>query len=227
MLFSSASYSKKFIFFKNFFDKVLLFYRLKIFIIFKQKIFFDSSTKILDVGTVSLLDNSENVFIHKYPYKKNVTCLSNQDCSELLKIYPDIKIFVGDGRSLEFNDNTFDVVHSNSTIEHVGSNDNQFQFVKELIRVSKKYVFLTTPSRYFFFDLHTKYPLLHWFPKFLHRKILKILGDKFFSLEENLNLLSKNDLINFCNRINNIEYNFFYNKIFFFNCNIILLIKKK
>ena len=141
MLFSSVSYSKKFIFFKNFFDKVLLFYRLKIFIIFKQKIFFDSSTKILDVGTVSLLDNSENVFIHKYPYKKNVTCLSNQDCSELLKIYPDIKIFVGDGRSLEFNDNTFDVVHSNATIEHVGSNDNKFKFVKELIRVSKKYVF--------------------------------------------------------------------------------------
>lgn len=227
MLFSSVSYSKKFIFFKKFFDKVLLFYRLKIFFIFKQKIFFDSSTKILDVGTVSLLDHSENVFIHNYPYKKNITCLSNQDCSELLKIYPDIKIFVGDGRSIEFNDNTFDVVHSNATIEHVGSNDNQFQFVKELIRVSKKYVFLTTPSRFFFFDLHTKYPLLHWFPKFLHRKILKILGDKFFSLEENLNLLSKNDLINFCNRINNIEYNFFYNKIFFFNCNIILLIKKK
>jgi hypothetical protein len=227
MLFSSVSYSKKFIFFKKFFDNVLLFYRLKIFNIFKQKIFFDSNTKILDVGTVSLLDNSENVFIHKYPYKKNVTCLSNQDCSELLKIYPDIKIFTGDGRSLEFNDNTFDVVHSNATIEHVGSNDNQFQFVEELIRVSKKYVFLTTPSRYFFFDLHTKYPLLHWFPKFLHRKILKILGDKFFSLEENLNLLSKTDLINFCNRIDNIEYNFFYNKIFFFNCNIILLIKKK
>ena len=227
MLFSSVSYSKKFIFFKNFFDKVLLFYRLKIFSIFKQKIFFDSYTKILDVGTVSLLDNSENVFIHKYPYKKNVTCLSNQDCSELLKIYPDIKIFIGDGKSLEFSDNTFDVVHSNATIEHVGSNDNQFQFIKELIRVSKKYVFLTTPSRYFFFDLHTKYPLLHWFPKLLHRKILKILGDKFFSLEENLNLLSKNDLINFCNRIDNIEYNFFYNKIFFFNSNIILLIKKK
>lgn len=227
MLFRSISYSKKFILFNNFFDKMLLFYRLKIFNIFKTKIIFDLNTKILDVGTVSLLDSSENVFIHQYPYKYNLTCLSNQDCSELLKIYPDIKICIGDGRSLDFSDNTFDIVHSNATIEHVGSNDNQFLFIKELVRVSKKYVFLTTPSRYFLFDLHTKYPLLHWFPKYLHRKVLRILGDQFFSLEENLNLLSKKDLINFCKRIDNIECKFYYNKFFFFNCNIILLIRKK
>jgi|688.fasta_scaffold435592_2 hypothetical protein len=227
MLFTSISYSKKFIIFKNFFDKMLLFYRLKIFNIFKQEISFNANSKILDVGTVSLLDKNENVFIHQYPYKDKITCLSDQDCSELLKIYSDIKIFIGDGRNLGFKDNTFDIVHSNATIEHVGSCDNQFLFIKELIRVSKKYVFLTTPSRLFLFDLHTKYPLLHWFPKVLHRKILKILGDDFFSLEENLNLLSKKDLINFCKRIDNIEYKFYYNKIFLFNCNIILLIKKK
>ncbi len=227
MLIKCISYSKKFLIFKNFFEKILLIYRLKIFDVFKNHIFFDANSKVLDVGTVSLLDKNENVFIHQYPFKNNITCLSDQDCSELLKIYPDIKIFVGDGRNLEFNDNTFDVVHSNATIEHVGSSSNQFLLIKELIRVSKKYVFLTTPSRFFLFDLHTKYPLLHWLPKFLHRKILKILGDHFFSLEENLNLLSRKDLTNFCKRIDNIEYKFYYNKIFLFKCNIILLIKKK
>lgn len=227
MLITCISYSKKFLIFKNFFEKILFIYRLKIFGIFKNHVSFDTNSKVLDVGTVSLLDKNENVFIHQYPFKNNITCLSDQDCSGLLKIYPNIKIFVGDGRNLEFKDNTFDIVHSNATIEHVGSSSNQFLLIKELIRVSKKYVFLTTPSRFFLFDLHTKYPLLHWLPKFLHRKILKILGDHFFSLEENLNLLSKKDLTNFCKRIDNIEYKFYYNKIFLFKCNIILLIKKK
>lgn len=220
------NYSKKFFFLQNFFDTRLLFYRLKIYNIFKEKIFFNTKTKVLDVGTVSLTSKNENVFIHQYPHKNQITCLSDQDCSSLLKLYPDIKISIGDGRNLEFDDNSFDIVHSNATIEHVGSYKNQYRFIKELIRVSKNYVFLTTPSRYFLFDLHTKYPLLHWFPKILHRKILRIIGDDFFSYEENLNLLSKKDLINLCKKIKGIKYDFYFNKFLFFNCNIVLLIRK-
>jgi hypothetical protein len=67
---------------------------------------------------------------------------------------------------------------------------------------------------------------LHWLPKILHRKILRIIGDDFFSYEENLNLLSKKDLINLCKKIKGIKYDFYFNKFLFFNCNIVLLIRK-
>jgi len=35
-------------------------------------------------------------------------------------------------------------------------------------------------------------------PKNIHRKILKIIGKDFFAHEENLNLLTKNELKNIC-----------------------------
>ena len=53
---------------------------------------------------------------------------------------------------------------------------------------------ITTPNRYYPIDFHTKLPILHWLPKNLHRRILKLLKIEFFSKEKNLNLLSKNEL---------------------------------
>ena len=39
---------------------------------------------------------------------------------------------------MNFTDNSFDLVDSNATIEHVGSSIDQIEFIKECIRVSKK-----------------------------------------------------------------------------------------
>ena len=66
--------------------------------------------------------------------------------------------------------------------------------INNMIKLSKKYLVITTPNRLYPIDFHTKIPLIHWLPKNLHRFILKIFGLKFFSKEENLNLLSKNEL---------------------------------
>jgi len=45
------------------------------------------------------------------------------------------------------------------------------KFVKEALRISEKYVFITTPNRNFFLDLHTAIPIIHWLPKKMFRKI--------------------------------------------------------
>ena len=66
---------------------------------------------------------------------------------------------------------------------------SQIKFVKEAFRISKKYVFITTPNRYFPLDLHTAIPIIHWLPKKIHRIILRMIGHKFLSQEKNLNLL--------------------------------------
>ena len=53
--------------------------------------------------------------------------------------------------------------------------------------------FITTPNRWFPVEFHTALPLLHWLPKRLHRKIIFDLGEKYWSKEENLNILSKRE----------------------------------
>jgi ubiquinone/menaquinone biosynthesis C-methylase UbiE len=51
--------------------------------------------------------------------------------------YPDhcIKTLVGDGCALKFDDGSYDIVFSNSVIEHVGSWEKQQEFAAELRRV--------------------------------------------------------------------------------------------
>ena len=87
-----------------------------------------------------------------------------------------------------------DLVISNATIEHVGSFENQKKMIQNIMLLSRKYFVITTPNRYHPIDFHTKLPILHWFPKNIHRTILKIFKLEFFSKEENLNLISKNEL---------------------------------
>ena len=89
-----------------------------------------------------------------------------------------------------------DLVISNATIEHVGNFNNQKKMIQNIILLTKKYFIITTPNRFHPIDFHTKLPFLHWFPKNIHRRILKILKLDFFSREENLNLLGKNELKN-------------------------------
>jgi len=89
-----------------------------------------------------------------------------------------------------------DLVISNATIEHVGDFNNQKKMIQNIILLTKKYFIITTPNRFHPIDFHTKLPFLHWFPKNIHRRILKILKLDFFSREENLNLLGKNELKN-------------------------------
>ena len=63
-------------------------------------------------------------------------------------------------------------------------------------------------------EFHTKIPLIHWIPKKLHRKILKFFGFYFLSKEQNLNLLTKNDLINFMKKLKQKKILFFSYQIF-------------
>ena len=71
---------------------------------------------------------------------------------------------LGSGLALPFGDKSVDLAFSNSVIEHVGSEENQFQFAREMMRVGKK-VYCQTPSRLFPLDPHLTTPFLHWLPR--------------------------------------------------------------
>ena len=99
------------------------------------------------------MDNEyQNYLIHKYNYKRKITCVSNVKLNKIKQRYPEIKTLQCDGRKIPLKNNSFDIVISNATIEHVGNNTNQAKFIKEAVRLSKKLVFISTPNRYFPID---------------------------------------------------------------------------
>jgi len=73
------------------------------------------------------------------------------------------KYVLGSACDMPFPDKSFDLAFSNSAIEHVGSQENQFKFAREMLRVGKK-VYCQTPSRLFPIDPHLTTPFLHWLP---------------------------------------------------------------
>jgi hypothetical protein len=73
-------------------------------------------------------------------------------------------VVLGDGTSLPFADQAFDLVFSNSVIEHVGSRAEQARFAAEIARVGKQY-WVQTPNRYFPIEQHHWTPFLHWLPR--------------------------------------------------------------
>ena len=213
--------------FDSFFNKKLLENRKKILKIFFNEIHYNNEKSLLDVGTTSNINKNHNLILQKILNNKNITCLSNQDCSFLKKKFPNVKDFIiGDGCDSQLEDNTYDIVYSNATIEHVGSHNKQKIFISECARVAKKTIFITTPNRYFPLDFHTKIPFIHMLPKIIHRKILNLFGYSFFAKEENLNLLSKKDLISHCENLKIKNYKIIPYKLFFFTSNLILIIQK-
>ena len=70
----------------------------------------------------------------------------------------------GDGRSMPFRDGAFDVVFSNSVIEHVGDRRSQARFAGEAMRVGRQY-WVQTPNRWFPMEQHLLLPVVHWLPR--------------------------------------------------------------
>lgn len=77
----------------------------------------------------------------------------------------------GDGRALPFRDRCFDLVFSNSVIEHVGDAASQQRFAEEVVRVGRAW-WVQTPNRWFPVEQHLLTPLVHWLPKQWQRAIV-------------------------------------------------------
>jgi hypothetical protein len=136
---------------------------------------FDS---VLDVGVLGEERyRAANLFLKEYPHPCGLTALGIEDCGELLQKYPAVRFVKYAGREFPFEDNTFDVCHSNAVVEHVGSWDQQRLFVLEMVRVARR-GFFTTPNRWFPVELHTKAPFLHYLPRAVYLKSCRVFGSE-------------------------------------------------
>ena len=79
---------------------------------------------------------------------------------------------IADARHLPFKDGAFDVVYSNSVIEHLENVDNQRLFAAECVRVGHR-VYVQTPNRRFPIEPHLLTPFIHWLPRRLQRRMLR------------------------------------------------------
>lgn len=84
----------------------------------------------------------------------------------------DVRCVVGDGQRLPFKDEAFDVVFSNSVIEHLGDWDKQQQIAREIVRVAR-YYYVQTPNRWFFVEPHLITPFIHFLPRSWQRRMLR------------------------------------------------------
>lgn len=77
-----------------------------------------------------------------------------------------------DATKLPWGEQFFDIVFSNSVIEHLGSWEKQADFARECQRVGKSW-WIQTPAREFPVEPHYGAPFMHWLPKRVQKRLLR------------------------------------------------------
>lgn len=199
--------------------------RKKMFDLFMNVMQPAQSSRLLDLGVTpdSSLPES-NCFEKFYPYKNGITAASIEDASFLEDVCPGLSFVRIQPGPLPFADDEFDILFCSAVIEHVGDRESQQNFVRESLRVSRRF-FFTTPNRQFPMEFHTVLPFFHWLPQRLHQSVLRRMGLDFWARTENLNLLTPQaflDLFPPCDELHLFNY-----RLFGLPSNIVVYGKKK
>jgi len=83
-----------------------------------------------------------------------------------------LELVAGDACDLKYEDSSFDLVYSNSVIEHVGDFSRQKLFAEEARRVGGD-LWVQTPAQECPLEPHYMAPFVHWLPVRVRRKLLR------------------------------------------------------
>jgi hypothetical protein len=124
------------------------------------------SCRILDLGGMPVFWEQ---FGAELDWDKLQVCVLNLDSWPTTN--PRITSVVADARKSDLPDLSFDLVHSNSVIEHVGRWDDMAAFANEVRRLAPRY-FVQTPYFWFPIEPHARTLFLHWMPESWRYRIL-------------------------------------------------------
>lgn len=132
--------------------------RFRFFLSQLNKISAGQPIRILDIGGTELF--WERMNFTNYP-NVHVTLLNLEKEPTKLSNFTSIK---GDACNLDsIKDKEFDIVFSNSVIEHLFNFENQQKMANEVIRTGK-YFYIQTPNRYFPIEPHWMFPFFQFLP---------------------------------------------------------------
>lgn len=83
-----------------------------------------------------------------------------------------VQVMVGDGCALSFENGSYDIVFSNSVIEHVGSWERQVAFAAEVRRVGRS-LWVQTPAWECPIEPHYLGLFIHWLPAAWQRRLIR------------------------------------------------------
>ena len=131
-----------------------------------------------DLKNYSVLDVGGRPFIwnllkEHYNISPKQLVLLNTPDETMLPESDDYTVKIADGRELPYEDKSFDLVFSNSVIEHVGTLEDMERFSRECERVGKHF-YIQTPNHWFPLEPHLGVAFLHWLPRTLYRKLCVI-----------------------------------------------------
>lgn len=179
----------------SFFERIINKKRMEMFKLVRKKINISKINDLLDVGTTNDSKlSSSNFFCRMFNRIPRHKSISDQKINNNRFTIRFKKSITSNFSKKEINNLKSDLVISSAVIEHVGNFKNQTNKVRNMINLSKKYIMITTPNRFFPIEVHTKLPLIHWLPKKMFRKILLFLRMDYFAREKNLNLLDISEL---------------------------------
>ncbi len=150
------------------YSKISPYFRNKRFEKFIDNIQPKAHESILDVG------GYPNTWTTQNPCWNSIEILNIHQINHNSPTYANYNIntVIGNACSLEYKNNCFDIVFSNSVIEHVSSWENQKKFAAEVRRVGKR-LWIQTPAKEFFIEPHYITPFIHWLPKNIRIYFLK------------------------------------------------------
>jgi hypothetical protein len=169
-------------------------FRRKRFEIFRKMLFEISKPKIsiLDVGGTELYWKQMN------PPELNKLDITILNIHDKQTDSGDYKYVKGNASDLKmFGNKQFDIVFSNSVIEHLAP-DEQQKMAEEIMRVGKRF-YLQTPSYYFPLEPHFLFPFFQFFPKFIKIWLIRNFNlgwyEKYKNHDEAVNLIESVNLL--------------------------------
>lgn len=179
---------------------------------------------VLDIGFSNNEYSSTDNYLEKhYPYPERITAVSVEDSGLFSRRYPQVRAVTYNGQRLPFADESFDIGWSNAVVEHVGPYEKQVRFVREAVRVSKR-LMLTTPNRWFPIEVHSRLPFVHWLPKQVCDRLLRLFG-KGWAAGEYMYLLGLKDIRRILADANVTRYRIVKNRLLGVTLDFVIIIE--